>query len=130
MWKLCAVLMCIVSLPLLACSSAPSIFVESERILNWKEATDFCKQKGGRLPLISGMEKWDGLNPPAESVFIEGIGKYGDPWPSDLTTCYATGTEQAGAVIAGLYPWFAASANGGKISVHKMCSNVRAVCVR
>ena len=71
----------------------------SESKMNWADAKAFCQQKGGRLPLIGGMEKWNYTN--WKGISIDGFGKEGRPWsevglPGDFNF-YWTGTEDTRA---------------------------------
>ena len=52
----------------------------SESAMNWEAAKAYCRKHGGKLPRINNSNSWDGKNPPARGILIDGFG-YGDrPW--------------------------------------------------
>lgn len=68
--------------------------------MNWDDAKAFCQQQGGRLPLLGGMTKWNGQDPPVENLPIDGFGILFSPWPSGLPEGdYWTGTAFEGTVF-------------------------------
>ena len=75
----------------------PSQFIAlSEREMTWDEAKAFCRQQGGRLPLIGGRNSLAGGMLPSGTP-IDGFGSWGAPWPSGLPSAtYWAGTERTG----------------------------------
>ena len=64
--------------------------------MTWDEARAYCRQRGGRLPLINNLASWDGENPPGISS-VDGFGVTPESfWPSGLPRgIYWTGTTDA-----------------------------------
>ncbi len=62
-------------------ANLPAGFIaRSEKHMPWNEAVAFCKERGGRLPLVAGLTQWDGMNPPIKNIPIDGFGNHGRPW--------------------------------------------------
>ena len=101
----------------------------SESGMNWKDAVAFCRQHGGKLPRINNSDAWDGKNPPAKGILIEGFGYEYRPW-QDVGLPYGfywTGlahpASPGNSWVIGTY--------GGKvgISLYSQVSLLRVVCV-
>ena len=52
----------------------------SDKPMNWNDAVAFCKRHGGKLPRINNSNSWDGKNPPAHGILIDGFGYGHRPW--------------------------------------------------
>ena len=78
-----------------AADKLPAGFIAlAEKEMSWADAKAFCKEKGGKLPLIGGSESRGDL-PTSEP--IDGFGSRGAPWPAGLPTDnYWTGTVVSG----------------------------------
>ena len=106
---------------------AAGFIAMSERLLNWSGAVAFCKQQGGRLPLINGSAS---LGSVPQGATIDGFGVVGAPWPSGLPDGhYWSGTEDAGRPGRSRV----VNAYGGKVRLAgygPQSSVRRVVCVR
>ena len=76
-----------------AAENLPAGFIAiSETPMTWADAKAFCRQKGGKLPLVNGSERFaaDGSG----DLVIDGFGTFGGSWPSGLPNgdFYWTGT--------------------------------------
>jgi len=111
----------------------------SESPLSRSAAKAFCQQQGGRLPRINNSDSWDGSNPPARGILIEGFGYDGRPWnelglPTEHARSpiaeYWTGTDRTGLHD---HSWVVRgdTRGGGKVSVnrHDYGGTYRVVCV-
>ena len=52
--------------------------------MNWDSAQAFCKQQGGRLPLIAGRDRLSNDPPPPNGTPVDGFGSIGGRWPAGL----------------------------------------------
>jgi len=101
----------------------------SESGMIWAEAKAFCRQHGGRLPLIGGTESLGSSDAYRQGVSIDGFGARGSPWPSGLPgTDFWTGTEYTTALPDSSW---GVSFVGGKVNVGigPQSLQFRAVCV-
>ncbi|MDL2207639.1 hypothetical protein LJB82_02835 [Desulfovibrio sp. OttesenSCG-928-M16] len=107
----------------------------SESVMPWDDAKAFCAERGGKLPLIAGLSKWNGEKPPKANVPIAGFGKEGLPWntvglPSGS---YWTGTLDADDPNISWY--FYEDGGNGKVSLDIVFNDAssgetnRVVCV-
>jgi len=77
--------------------ASASIIAVSTKEMKYSDAVAFCKQKGGRLPLINNSDTWD-LKQPIKGTPVDGIaGGMDAPWPAELDRDgrYWTGTNVA-----------------------------------
>jgi len=76
-----------------AASDLPDGFIAlSESYMTWDQAKTWCRQRGGRLPLLDGSNSR--ANPFVISGAIDGFGAVGARWPSGLPNGnYWTGTD-------------------------------------
>jgi len=95
----------------------PSGFIalSESRTNNYADAVAFCKRHGGRLPRINNSDSWDGRNPPARDIHIDGFGYGHRPWSEVGLPSAAYWTGTADTDNAG-YSWFV-SAYGGNVDV-------------
>ena len=114
----------ILAVPALASAAGkvPAGFVAlSESPLTWDQAQNYCRQQGGKLPLIKGS---DSLSSAADGAPIDGFGAIIGPWPAGLPqgmpapgSCYWMGTRDGvsagnswvvyglgGKVLTGTFP--------------------------
>lgn len=78
----------------------------SEGEMTWDEAVDYCRQQGGRLPLINDLGNGlaNFVSRYHAGIFIEGFGIVGGPWPTGLPAAsYFTGTFADYAISFGDY---------------------------
>ena len=61
----------------------PGFIAISDTTMTWDQAKAFCKQQGGRLPLIGVNNSIGGVHVP-NGTSIDGFGAVGDPWPAGL----------------------------------------------
>ena len=114
-----------------AADQLPKGFIAlSESEMTWDDARDFCRQRGGRLPLISGSGSL--ANVPSGTP-IDGFGSRGAPWPSGLPSdLYWTGTagsDGSGEVWRAVD--YGGNGGGGKVHVFNDARSgvCRVVCV-
>ena len=71
-----------------------AIFARSDKGMNWDEAVAFCKQRGGRLPLIGGNATM--VSTPTVGTPIDGVGNVEGAWPAGFAknNRFWTGTEE------------------------------------
>ena len=79
-------------------SQVPAGFIAMpESPMNWTDAKAFCKEKGGRLPLLGGAESRAGSDWPPSKTPIDGFGTLGSAWPAGLPNVnHWTGTVDSG----------------------------------
>lgn len=91
----------------------------SEKPMTWKEAKAYCARHGGKLPRVNNSDTWDGKNPPARGVIIDGFGYGGRSW-GDVGV--PSGTYWTGTVNPhNLYhnPWYVTDQGGyGGIAIY------------
>ena len=80
-----------------AASEVPAGFIAlAPGKMNWKDAKAYCASKGGKLPLINGINGYKRLlrDPAPKGTPIEGFGTKGAKWPSSLPyALYWTATK-------------------------------------
>jgi hypothetical protein len=96
-----------------AAAKAAGFIALSESTMTWADAKAYCRQQGGKLPLIGGSTSL--YSTPEEGTPIDGFGAMGGPWQCDLPAdnWYWTGTEVND--LPG-YSWIAGG-GFGKVSV-------------
>ena len=93
-----ALSLCLLMPALASATKLPDGFIAlTDREMPWADAKAWCESQGGRLPLVGGLARWDGKNPPAKGISIDGFGVAGDaswPPPGVRDDTYWTGTER------------------------------------
>lgn len=88
----------------------------SDKPLVYKDAVNFCKKHGGRLPKINDSKIWDGENPPERGIKVDGFGYGHRPfkdlgWSNDMGDYIGSEpvhywTDTSVRSHFGLNPWF------------------------
>jgi len=102
----------------------------SEIPMNWENAKTFCKEKGGRLPLIGGSDSLAANDARKEGIPIDGFGTVGARWPASLPNAvYWTGTEFSIGPAPG-HSWRVNNRSGNvRVAYGPQSLTVRVVCV-
>jgi hypothetical protein len=100
---------------------------QSEHKLNWNDAINYCRQQGGKLPLVNGKDAWAWADRDQVDL-VDGFGAPGGPWPSDLPDGYHwTGAAHSDRPD---YSWIVRAINGNiHISGSVQSNDYRVVCV-
>ena len=107
------------------------IAVSNDR-MTWADAEAYCRRQGGKLPRIDNSASWDGRNPPAQGIAVDGFGYKYRPWdevglPKEAAG-YWTGTALRGTPGAW---WMIDHRHGSKVYIEFYPHNFlfRAACV-
>ena len=111
----------------------PGVKVMAEKRLTWAEAKEFCRQQGGKLPLVNGLESSDY---PVANTPIDGFGTVGGPWPAEFADLpkavrFWTGTEDISDMEEGEDTAWHVYERGGTVGVGNASQSAatRVVCV-